>query len=99
MRTARACQRSSSPRRSSESIDALSALRSEGKIWHIGVSNVTPEQFAVVRSITDIATVQNRLNLANGDWHNMLIECESNEIGFIPAAPFAGGTTRHTNRS
>jgi pyridoxine 4-dehydrogenase len=67
-----------------ESIGALNALRSEGKVWHIGASNVTPEQLAVARTITGIATVQNRLNLANSDWHNMLIECESNEIGFIP---------------
>ncbi len=73
-----------------ESIGALSALRGEGKIWHIGVSNVTPEQLAVARTITDIATVQNRLNLANGDWHNMLIECESNVIGFIPYRPLRG---------
>ena len=47
-------------------------MRSEGKIRHIGVSNVTPEQLAVARTITDIATVQNRLNLTNGNWHNML---------------------------
>jgi pyridoxine 4-dehydrogenase len=46
-----------------ESIGALSALRVQGKIRHIGVSNVTPEQFAVARAVTDIATVQNRLNL------------------------------------
>ncbi len=47
-------------------------MRSEGKIRHIGVSNVTPEQLAVARTITDIATAQNRLNLTNGNWHNML---------------------------
>jgi pyridoxine 4-dehydrogenase len=73
-----------------ESIGALNAIRGEGKIRHIGVSNVTPEQLAVARTITDIATVQNRLNLANGDWHNMLIECESNEIGFMPYRPLRG---------
>src|SRR6476659_963157 len=70
-----------------ESIGALNALRSEGKIRHIGVSNVTPEQLAVARTITDIATVQNRLNLTNGNWHDMLTECELHEIGFIPYRP------------
>ena len=65
----------------------MSALRSEGKIRHIGVSNVTPEQLAVARTITDIATVQNRLNLTNGNWHNMLTECELHETGFIPYRP------------
>jgi pyridoxine 4-dehydrogenase len=70
-----------------ESIGALNALRSEGKIRHIGVSNVTPEQLAVARTITDIATVQNRLNLTNGNWHTMLTECELHKAGFIPCRP------------
>ena len=70
-----------------ESIGALSVLRSEGKIRHIGVSNVTPEQLAVARTITDIATVQNRLDFSNGNWRSMLAECELHEIGFIPYRP------------
>ena len=43
-----------------ESIGALNALRSEGKIRHIGVSNLTPDQLAVARTITNIATVQSK---------------------------------------
>jgi aryl-alcohol dehydrogenase-like predicted oxidoreductase len=70
-----------------ESIGALNALRTEGKIRHIGVSNVTPEQLAAARAITGIATVQNRLNLTNGNWHNMLTECEPHQTGFIPYRP------------
>ncbi len=70
-----------------ESIGALGALRGEGKIRHIGVSNVTPEQLAAARTITGIATVQNRLNLTNGNWRNMLTECELHETGFIPYRP------------
>ena len=70
-----------------ESIGALDALRSEGQIRCIGVSNVTPEQLAVARTVTDIATVQNRLDLTNGNWHNMLIECERHKIGFVPYRP------------
>jgi pyridoxine 4-dehydrogenase len=70
-----------------ESIGALDALRGEGKIGHIGVSNVTPEELVVARTITDIATVQQRLDLASGNWHNMLTGCERHEIGFIPYHP------------
>ena len=70
-----------------ESIGALSALRSEGKIRHIGVSNVTPGQLAAARAVTGIATVQNRLNLTDGNWHDMLTECERHETGFIPYRP------------
>jgi aryl-alcohol dehydrogenase-like predicted oxidoreductase len=70
-----------------ESIGALNDLQSEGKIRHIGVSNVTPEQLAVARTITTISTVQNRLDLTNRHWRDMLTECESHEIGFIPYRP------------
>jgi diketogulonate reductase-like aldo/keto reductase len=82
-----------------ESIGALNALRSEGRIRHIGVSNVTPEQLAVARTITDIATVQNRLDLASSRWRNMLTECESHEIGFIPYRPLPPGATWDNSRS
>jgi aryl-alcohol dehydrogenase-like predicted oxidoreductase len=70
-----------------ESIGALKDLQTEGKIRHIGVSNVTLEQLAGARSITDISTVQNRLDLTNNRWRDMLTECESHEIGFIPYRP------------
>jgi pyridoxine 4-dehydrogenase len=70
-----------------ESIGALKDLQSEGKIRHIGVSNVTLKQLAGARSVTDISTVQNRLDLTNSRWRDMLTECESHEIGFIPYRP------------
>jgi pyridoxine 4-dehydrogenase len=69
-----------------ESIGALKDLQNEGKIRHIGVSNVTPEQLADARSVTAIASVQNRLDTSNG-WRDMLTECESHKIGFIPYRP------------
>jgi aryl-alcohol dehydrogenase-like predicted oxidoreductase len=70
-----------------ESIGALKDLKSEGKIRHIGVSNVTLEQLAGARFVTDISTVQSRLDLTNNRWRDMLTECESHEIGFIPYRP------------
>jgi aryl-alcohol dehydrogenase-like predicted oxidoreductase len=70
-----------------ESIGALKDLQSEGKIRHIGVSNVTLEQLASARSVADICTVQNRLDLTNDRWREVLNECESHEIGFIPYRP------------
>ena len=48
-----------------ESIEALRDLQREGKIRHIGVSNVTLEQLAVARNIVTIRTVQNQLDLTN----------------------------------
>jgi aryl-alcohol dehydrogenase-like predicted oxidoreductase len=62
-------------------------MQSEGKVRHIGVSNITLEQLADARSVTDISTVQNRLDLTGNGWREMLTECESHEIGFIPYRP------------
>jgi aryl-alcohol dehydrogenase-like predicted oxidoreductase len=70
-----------------ESIGALRDLQSEGKIRHIGVSNVTLEQLAGARSVTDISTVQNQLDFSDNRWRDILTECESHEIGFIPYRP------------
>jgi aryl-alcohol dehydrogenase-like predicted oxidoreductase len=70
-----------------ESIGALAELQREGKIGHIGVSNVTLEQVAVARTVTAIGTVQNRLDLTKRDWRDVLAECHSHGIGFIPYRP------------
>ena len=70
-----------------ESVGALKELQGEGKIRHIGVSNITLEQLAGARSVIDISTVQNRLDFTNNRWREMLTECESHEIGFIPYRP------------
>jgi pyridoxine 4-dehydrogenase len=70
-----------------DSIGALSDLQIEGKVRHVGVSNVTFEQLAVARSVADIATVQNRLDLTSSGWRDMLAECESGDVGFIPYRP------------
>ena len=70
-----------------ESIGALAELQREGKIRHIGVSNVTLEQVAVARAVTAIGTVQNRLDLTKRDWRDVLAECEPHGIGFIPYRP------------
>src|SRR6266446_7057036 len=70
-----------------ESIGALKDLQNEGKIRHIGVSNVTLEQLAIARTVADIGTVQHRLDFTNSRWRDMLNECETHEIGFIPYRP------------
>jgi pyridoxine 4-dehydrogenase len=70
-----------------ESVGALDDLRRAGKIRHIGVSNVTLEQLAVARAVATINAVQNRLDLTNSRWRDMLTECESLGIGFIPYRP------------
>lgn len=73
------------------SIRALAEMRAEGKIRHIGVSNVNPEQLEIARSIVPIVTVQNLYNLADRSSEEMVNICEREGLGFIPWFPLATG--------
>jgi len=71
----------------SESIEMLAELQREGKIRHIGLSNVTTAQIKAANQIIAIASVQNRLNLAERSGEDVLDYCTQNNIAFIPYAP------------
>jgi pyridoxine 4-dehydrogenase len=75
-----------------ESLGALIELRTEGKIRHIGISNVDLGLLDVARGMTEVATVQNRYNLIDRDSEDVLEECEAAGIGFIPWFPLATGS-------
>ena len=70
-----------------ESIGALEALRQEGKIRHIGVSNYSAEQLRAARSITSVATVQNEYSRGYTVSDDVLDACEADRIGFMPWRP------------
>ena len=70
-----------------ESIGALAALRAEGKIRHVGVSNVTGDQLCAARSIVPVASVQNRYNLRERGSDDILAYCEQHGIAFLPYGP------------
>ncbi len=74
-----------------ESLGALGELQQEGKVRHIGVSNVSPEQLESARALVDVVTVQNRYNLADRSSEEVLEACEREQIGFIPWFPLATG--------
>ena len=74
-----------------DSVGALKELQDEGKIRHIGVSNVSVDQLEQARSIVDVVTVQNRYNLEDRDSDDVLDACEAAGIGFIPWFPLATG--------
>src|SRR5437016_9780290 len=73
-----------------DSIGALKEIQSAGKIRHIGLSEVSPEQVERARKIVPIATVQNRYNITDRKWENTLTYCEKEKIGFMPWAPVGG---------
>jgi aryl-alcohol dehydrogenase-like predicted oxidoreductase len=72
-----------------DSVGELARLQKEGKIRHIGVSNVNVEQLAQARSIVDVVSVQNRYNVADRSSDPVLAECEKAGIAFIPWSPLS----------
>lgn len=74
-----------------ESVGALAELQDEGKIRHIGLSNVSVEQLAEARAIVEVVTVQNRFNLTDRASHDVLEVCQRDGLGFFPWYPLAAG--------
>ena len=74
-----------------DQIGALLDLQGEGKIRHIGLSEVTVGQIDAVRRIASVASVQNRYNLADRNSEDVLDYCTRENIGFIPWFPLATG--------
>jgi pyridoxine 4-dehydrogenase len=88
-----------------DSVGALKELQEEGKIRHVGLSNVSLEELDQARGIVEVATVQNRYNLEDRHSEDVLDACEesgdhgsapgtarrSPQIGFIPWFPLATG--------
>jgi pyridoxine 4-dehydrogenase len=74
-----------------ESLGALKELQDEGKILHIGISNVSLEELDRARAVVDVVTVQNRYNLTDRHSEDVLDACERDGIGFIPWFPLAIG--------
>src|SRR5437660_2716836 len=82
-----------------DSVGELAKLRQEGKIRHVGLSNVTIEQLARAQKIVPIVTVQNHYNLAMRQSEQMTVAeseamidlCARQGIGFIPWFPLATG--------
>ena len=70
-----------------ESIGALAELKNEGKIRHIGVSNVTEGQLREAQRLTPVVSVQNRYNLADRSSEAIVDLCDQEAIVFLPWAP------------
>lgn len=74
-----------------ESVGTLKELQDEGKIRHIGLSNVNVERLGEARSIVEVATVQNRFNLTDRRSAEVPAVCERDGLGFFPWFPLAAG--------
>jgi len=74
-----------------ESVGALRQLKEEGKIRHVGLSNVSVDQLEEARRIVEIASVQNEYNLGNRESEDVLEACEREGIAFLPWYPLDAG--------
>ncbi|MGO9501893.1 MAG: aldo/keto reductase [Streptosporangiaceae bacterium] len=70
-----------------ESIGALAELKAEGKIRHLGVSNVTEEQLREAQQITPVVSIQNRCNITDRSSETLVDLCEQEQFAFLPWAP------------
>ena len=69
----------------------IAAMREEGLLRHVGLSEVSVEDIEAAKAFFPVATVQNRYNLTDRGSEEVLTYCEANGIGFIPWYPLAAG--------
>jgi len=74
-----------------EQFETLAALRDEGLVRHVGLSECSVDDIVAARRHLPIATVQNRYNLIDRGSEDVLEHCEQEGIGFIPWFPLAAG--------
>jgi len=73
------------------SLGALKEMQDAGKIRHIGLSNVSPEEIVRARKVVPIVSVQNEYNIEDRRWEKALVYCEKEGLGFMPWSPIGGG--------
>jgi pyridoxine 4-dehydrogenase len=74
-----------------EQFGVMKELQDEGKVRHLGLSEVSVDDIKEAQEVFEVATVQNIYNLTNRQHEDVLEHCESEGIGFIPWFPLAAG--------
>jgi aryl-alcohol dehydrogenase-like predicted oxidoreductase len=74
-----------------EQFGLMKELQDEGKVRHLGLSEVSVEEIKAAQEVFQVATVQNLYNLTNRKSEEVLEYCERQNIGFIPWYPLAAG--------
>jgi aryl-alcohol dehydrogenase-like predicted oxidoreductase len=78
-----------------ESLGAIKKAQEAGKIRHVGLSEVTPEEIDRAKKVVPIVSIQNEYNIAYRKSDKALAYCEQNKLGFIPWSPI-GGSGHHS---
>jgi pyridoxine 4-dehydrogenase len=74
-----------------ESLGAIKKLQEQGKIRHIGLSEVKPHEIEQARKLVEIVSVQNQYNLTDRQHEDVVEYCEKHNLAFIPWFPVAAG--------
>jgi pyridoxine 4-dehydrogenase len=80
-----------------DQLGTLKKLQAEGKIKHIGLSEVSVQQLQFAQKLVHVVTVQNRYSLADRGSEDVLNHCQQHNIGFIPWFPLAAGRLSGSN--
>ena len=80
-----------------ESLGALKKMQEAGKIRHVGLSEVSPEEIDRARKVLPIVSVQNQYNIGNRRWEKTLTYCEKERLGFMPWSPIGGNRGLNDN--
>jgi pyridoxine 4-dehydrogenase len=81
-----------------EQFGVLAELQEEGKVRHLGLSEVSAEEIEAAGEFFEVTTVQNLYNVADRRAEGVLDHCEANGIGFIPWFPLAAGELARPGR-
>ncbi|MGZ3499632.1 MAG: aldo/keto reductase [Vulcanimicrobiaceae bacterium] len=80
-----------------EQYQAIAGMQKEGVIRHVGLSEVSIEDIEAAKPYFKVVTVQNRYNLVDRQYEDVLEYCEAHSIGFIPWFPLAAGNLARPN--
>jgi pyridoxine 4-dehydrogenase len=73
-----------------DSLGALKEAQQAGKIRHIGLSEVSPEEIERSQKVVPIVSIQNRYNFDDRQWDSAVDYCQQHSLGFLPWAPVGG---------
>jgi pyridoxine 4-dehydrogenase len=73
-----------------DSLGAIKEMQDAGKIRHVGLSEVSPDEVKRARKVVPIVSVQNQYNIGNRKWEDTLTYCEKESLGFMPWSPIGG---------
>ena len=74
-----------------ESLGAIKKLQEQGKIRHVGLSEVKPHEIDQARKVVEIVSVQNLYNIGDRQHEDVLDYCTKHQLAFIPWFPVAAG--------